>query len=71
MPKYECTVKIIITETSEIEEKIEVNAPDESTAEDDALTILNEMKNQSQEWLDIPRLQTTDFEFEVEDIEEI
>ena len=39
MPKYECKVKILITETSEIIEKIEVDAPDEVTAEDDALTI--------------------------------
>ena len=73
MPKYECKVKILITETSEIIEKIEVDAPDEVTAEDDALTIANEMKNNPQPWLDIPREKTIEdiFEFELMDIDEI
>ena len=55
MPKYECKIKVLITETSEIIEKIEVEAPDEITAEDDALTIANEMKANPQPWLDMPR----------------
>ena len=72
MPKYECKVKILITETSEIIEKIEVNAPDEVTAEDDAITIANEMKNTPQAWVDTPRETTTEeFEFEIIDTEEV
>jgi len=73
MPKYECKIKVLITETSEIIEKIEVDAPDEVTAEDDALTIANEMKNNPQPWLDIPREKTIEdiFEFELMDIDEI
>ena len=73
MPKYECKIKVLITETSEIIEKIEVDAPDEVTAEDDAITIANEMKNNPQPWLDIPREKTIEdiFEFEIIDTEEI
>ena len=72
MPKYECKVKILITETSEIIEKIEVDASDEVTAEDDAITIANEMKLDPQAWLDIPRMTTwEDFEFEVMGIKEL
>tara|TARA_Y100000768_G_C23880051_1_gene634771 strand:- start:67 stop:285 length:219 start_codon:yes stop_codon:yes gene_type:complete len=72
MPKYECKVKILITETSEIIEKIEVDAPDEVTADDDALTIANEMKANPQAWLDTPRMTTMEnFEFEIIDTEEI
>ena len=72
MPKNECKVKILITETSEIIEKIEVNAPDEVTAEDDAITIANEMKNTPQAWVDTPRETTTEeYEFEIIDTEEI
>ena len=71
MPKYKCKVKVKIWEESEIEETIEVDAPDEVTAEDDALTIANEMKSNSQPWLDMPRVISEYFEFEVEDVEEI
>ena len=72
MPKYECKVKILITETSEIIETIEVDAPDEVIADDDAITIANEMKANPQEWFDTPRMTTMeDFEFEVMDINEI
>ena len=71
MPKYKCKVKVKIWEESEIEETIEVDAPDEVTAEDDALTIANEMKSNSQPWLDMPRVISEYFEFEVEDVEEV
>ena len=70
MPKYKCKVKVKIWEESEIEETIEVDAPDEVTAEDDALTIANEMKASPQAWLDIPRATSLDFEFEVDEVEE-
>ena len=66
-----CKFKVIRSwEESEIEETIEVDAPDEVTAEDDALTIANEMKASPQVWLDMPRSTSVDFEFEVEDVEE-
>ena len=73
MAKFMCKVKVLITETSEIIENIEVEAPDEVTAEDDAITIVNEMKNNPQPWLDIPREKTIEdiFEFEIIDTEEI
>ena len=71
MPKFKCKVKVKIWEESEIEETIEVDAPDEVTAEDDALTIANEMKSNPQPWLDIPRVISEDFEFEVTDVEEV
>ena len=71
MPKFKCKVKVIIWEESEIEETIEVDAPDEVTAEDDALTIANEMKANPQPWLDMPRSTSVDFEFESMDVEEI
>ena len=71
MPKFKCKVKVKIWEESEIEETIEVDAPDEVTAEDDALTIANEMKSNSQPWLDMPRVISEYFEFEVEDVEEV
>ena len=45
MPKYKCKVKVKIWEESEIEETIEVDAPDEPTAEDDALTIVDQMQS--------------------------
>ena len=38
MPKYNCTVKAFITETYEVEEVLEIDAPDEVQAEEDALT---------------------------------
>ena len=71
MPKFKCKVKVKIWEESEIEETIEVDAPDEVTAEDDALTIANEMKSNPQPWLDIPRVISEYFEFEVTDVEEV
>ena len=71
MPKFKCKVKVKIWEESEIEETIEVDAPDEVTAEDDALTIANKMKSNPQPWLDIPRSTSVDFEFESMDVEEI
>ena len=71
MPKFKCKVKVKIWEESEIEETIEVDAPDEVTAEDDALTIANEMKSNSQPWLDMPRVISEYFEFEVENVEEL
>ena len=71
MPKFKCKVKVKIWEESEIEETIEVDAPDEVTAEDDALTIANEMKASPQAWLDMPRTTSVDFEFESMDVEEI
>ena len=71
MPKYKCKVKVKIWEESEIEETIEVDAPDEVTAEDDALTIANEMKSNPQPWLDMPRSTSVDFEFEVKNVDEI
>ena len=71
MPKFKCKVKVKIWEESEIEETIEVDAPDEVTAEDDALTIANEMKSNSQPWLDMPRVISEYFEFAVENVEEV
>ena len=41
------------------------------TAEDDALTIADQMKSNPAPWLDIQRKTFYDFEFEVEDVEEI
>ena len=38
MPKYNCTVRAFITETYEVEEVFEIDAPDEVQAEEDALT---------------------------------
>ena len=58
-------------EICDFEETIEVDAPDEVTAEDDALTIANEMKASPQAWLDMSRLTSVDFEFESMDVEEI
>ena len=38
MKKYTCTVKAIITETYELSENLEIDAPDEIQAEEDAIT---------------------------------
>ena len=38
MMKYTCKIKRTITHTYEVEDDIEIEAPDESQAEDDAIT---------------------------------
>jgi len=38
MIKYTCKIKRTITHTYEVEDDIEIEAPDESQAEDDAIT---------------------------------
>ena len=38
MMKYTCKIKRTITHTYEVEDNIEIEAPDESQAEDDAIT---------------------------------
>ena len=38
MPKYKCTVTVSVTTVKEVTEVIEIDAPDEVTAEEDART---------------------------------
>ncbi len=71
MPKYNCTVKAYITETYEVEEVLEIDAPDEVQAEEDAATAAGLMDEKT--WLNHPEADFTEeqeFEFEVEDVEE-
>ena len=71
MPIYKCKINVKIWEESEIEETVEVDALDEPTAEDDALTIVDQMQSNPDPWLDVPIMLSHSFEFEVEDVEEI
>ena len=71
MPKYLCTVKAIIYITKEVCDTIEINAPDEVQAEEDAVTAAELMDKKT--WLMHPETDFTEeqeFEFEVEDVEE-
>tara|TARA_Y100000590_G_scaffold305443_1_gene344527 strand:- start:33 stop:278 length:246 start_codon:yes stop_codon:yes gene_type:complete len=75
MNKYICTVKAIITETYEVEDTFEINAPDEVQAEEDAVTAAENMPIEN--WLKHPKahpnIRDTEFldvEFTLEDVEE-
>ena len=72
MPKYICSVKAIIHTTKEVTDKIEIEAPDEVQAEEDAVTAAGIMDNKT--WLNHPKIDYNDFyediEFQVEDVEE-
>ena len=71
MPKYTCTVKAIIHITKEVTDTIEIEAPDEVQAEEDAETASQLMENT---WLNHPEIDYKEFhediEFKVEDVEE-
>ena len=71
MPKYTCTVKAIIHITKEVTDIIEIEAPDEVQAEEDAETAAQLMENT---WLNHPEIDYKEFhediEFKVEDVEE-
>lgn len=71
MPKYTCTVKAIIHITKEVTDIIEIEAPDEVQAEEDAETAAQLMDNT---WLNHPDIDYKEFhediEFKVEDVEE-
>ncbi len=72
MPKYLCTVKIIINITKELYDTIEIEAPDEIQAEEDAVTAAELMDKKT--WLNHPYNNYFNedeyLEFEVDDIEE-
>ena len=72
MPKYTCTVKAIIHTTKEVTDKIEIEAPDEVQAEEDAVTAAGIMDNKT--WFNHPEIDYNEFyeeiEFEIENIEE-
>jgi hypothetical protein len=71
MPKYNCTVKAYITETYEVEEVLEIDAPDEVQAEEDALTAAEHASLDM--WLKNPAAKAyVDFDtyFEVDEVEE-
>ena len=71
MPKYLCTVKGQIHITKEITDVIEIEAPDEVQAEEDAETAARLMENT---WLEHPDIDYKEFyediEFTVEEVEE-
>ena len=71
MPKYLCSVNARIHIVKEITETIEIDAPDEVQAEEDAETASKLMENT---WLNHPYLDYKEFhediEFKVEDVEE-
>jgi len=71
MPKYTCTVKAIIHITKEVTDTIEIEAPDEVQAEEDAETAAQLMENT---WLNHPEIDYKEFhediEFKVENVEE-
>tara|TARA_B100001996_G_scaffold307932_1_gene249408 strand:- start:255 stop:482 length:228 start_codon:yes stop_codon:yes gene_type:complete len=73
MPKYLCTVNAQIHITKEITDTIEINAPDEVQAEEDAVTAAEVMDKKI--WLEHPDIDYNEFyediEFKVEDIEEV
>ena len=73
MPKYLCTINAQIHITKEITDTIEINAPDEVQAEEDAATAAEVMDKKI--WLDHPDIDYNEFyediEFKVEDIEEV
>ena len=71
MPKYLCTVNAQIHIIKEITDIIEIEAPDEVQAEEDAETAAQLMEKT---WLEHPELDYKEFyediEFKVEDVEE-
>ena len=71
MPKYLCTVNAQIHIIKEITDTIEIEAPDEVQAEEDAETAAQLMEKS---WLEHPELDYKesyeDIEFKVEDVEE-
>ena len=72
MPKYLCTVKAIINITKEVCDTIEIDAPDEVQAEEDAVTAAELMDKKT--WLSHPEtdfIEDEYFEFEVENVEEL
>ena len=72
MPKYLCTVKAIINITKEVCDTIEIEAPDEVQAEEDAVTAAGLMDKKT--WLNHPEtdfIEDEYFEFEVENVEEL
>ena len=71
MPKYNCTVRAFITETFEVEEVLEIDAPDEVQAEEDALTAAEHAPLDM--WLNNPAAKACvdlDTYFEVDEVEE-
>jgi len=70
MPKYLCTVNAKIHIIKEITDTIEIEAPDEVQAEEDAETAAQLMEKT---WLEHPELSYKEFyediEFKVEDVE--
>lgn len=71
MPKYVCTVKIIIHITKELYDTIEIESPDEIQAEEDAITAAELMDKKT--WLNHTDNNFNEdeyLEFEVDDIEE-
>ena len=71
MPKYLCTVKATIYITREVCDTIEIDAPDEIQAGEDAITAAAMMDEKT--WLQHPEIdfiEDQDFEFDIEDIEE-
>lgn len=71
MPKYLCTVNAQIHIIKEITDTIEIEAPDEVQAEEDAETAAQLMEKT---WFEHPELDYKEFyediEFKVEDVEE-
>jgi hypothetical protein len=71
MPKYLCTVNAQIHIIKEITDTIEIEAPDEVQAEEDAETAAQLMEKT---WLEHPELDYKEFyediEFKVENVEE-
>ena len=71
MPKYLCTVNAQIHIIKEITDTIEIEAPDEVQAEEDAETAAKLMETI---WFEHPELDYKEFyediEFKVEDVEE-
>ena len=71
MPKFTCSIKTTMYITKEVFEDIEIDAPDEVQAEEDAITAAGLMDKKT--WLEHPESlysEEHDFEFEVESIEE-
>ena len=74
MYKFKCTVKATVTETYEIEEVFEIDAPDEIQAGEDAISAAENTPLET--WLKHPeahykyRISDHDLDFEIEDLEE-
>ena len=71
MTKYICTVRAIITESYEVEDTFEIDAPDEVQAEEDALTAAEHAPLDM--WLKNPASKAyvdLDTYFEVDEVEE-